>query len=101
MANSCWDGWLTFAGKFNKAVEKFFYKYGYAISGHPIIVMALCILITGAFGWGLMWIKLESRTEKLYVPQKSRSEVDLKNGNKFFPIQTRIAKVCMYCYLSI
>jgi len=95
MANSCWNGWLRAAARFNKVVEDFFHKYGYAISGYPIVVMVICVLFTGAFGWGLAWLKVESRTEKLYVPQNSRSELDLKNGDKFFPIQTRIAKIVM------
>ena len=55
--------------------------------------MVICLIVTGAFGWGLAWLKVETRTDKLYVPQNSRSELDLHNGDKFFPIQTRVAKV--------
>lgn len=66
-----------------------------------MLIIILCIVITGAFGWGLVRIKLESRTEKLYVPQNSRAEIDLKKGDTFFTVQTRIVKVRRKCEFDI
>ena len=94
-AQSCWGRWLSIAGYLNKSLEKFYYKYGLAVAGHPKPIIAICILVTGGLCFGITRIKMESRTEKLYVPQNSRAEIDLKNADQFFSIQTRIAKVSL------
>eukprot|EP00795_Rhopilema_esculentum_P017764 gene17764-9437_t len=90
---SCWHRWICIAAKFHYNLETLFFKYGYFIAGNPLVVIAVCIIFTGAFGWGFLWLKIESRTEKLYVPKNSRAKNDLDAADKLFIVQTRIIHV--------
>eukprot|EP00795_Rhopilema_esculentum_P017761 gene17761-9433_t len=92
-AFSCWNKWLRLAATFHHGLERFFYRYGYFIAGYPLIIMLLCVIFTGAVGWGFIWLKIESRSEKLYVPQNSRAERDLEYADKYFTVQNRIARI--------
>ena len=55
--------------------------------------MMICLMFTGALAWGLIKIKVESRTEKLYVPPDSKAERDLEAASNYFTVQNRIIKV--------
>eukprot|EP00112_Aurelia_sp_Birch-Aquarium-sp1_P016390 Seg3711.2 transcript_id=Seg3711.2/GoldUCD/mRNA.D3Y31 product="Patched domain-containing protein 3" protein_id=Seg3711.2/GoldUCD/D3Y31 len=92
---SCWEKWLQFAAKLNKLLETFFYKYGYFISGYPILVIISCIVFTGCLGLGLAMLEFELQTDKLYIPRNSRAENDLDAANKYFPVKARYLKVIL------
>ena len=76
-------------------MEVGFYKYGYLISKRPLVVILICTVLAGAFGWGLSLLKIETRTDKLYIPQESRSISDLRNAEQYFPVKVRTAKVIL------
>ena len=90
---SCWTKWLAFAGAFNRGFEKFFKQYGYFITRFPLVVMIICVIFAGSLGWGIMRLEVESRSEKLYVPQDSRASRDLNAADRLFKVKSRFISV--------
>ena len=53
------------------------------------------MLFAGAFGWGLVLLKVETRTEKLFIPQESRSIKDLRKAGEYFALRARVGRVIL------
>lgn len=64
-------------------------KLGENIAKHPIISLAVCILFICFCAVGFSWLKVESRTEKLFIPQDSRAIEDLNSADRFFRLKVR------------
>lgn len=48
-----------------------------------------CILFASLCSTGLLRLEIESRTEKLFIPQESRAIEDLNMAERFFPLKVR------------
>ena len=81
--------------KFHHALEVGFYKYGYTLSKRPLVPIVICIAFAAAFAWGMSLLKIETRTEKLYIPQESRSIKDMRQTEQYFPVKSRVSKVIL------
>lgn len=64
-------------------------ELGEKVAKQPIVTLLLCILFVAFCSVGFIRLKTESRTEKLFIPQKSRSLDDLDKAEKFFPMKVR------------
>ena len=84
---------MAFAAKINKLLETFFYKYGYFISGYPLLVIISCIIFAGCLGLGFLKLEFEIQSEKIYIPRNTRAEKDLNTANRYFHVKTRYLKV--------
>lgn len=62
---------------------------------HPILSILVCVLFVCFCAAGVAWLKTESRTEKLFIPQDSRAIKDLNTAKQFFPINVRYGKVIL------
>ena len=63
---------------------------------HPLITMAVGIVVLGVCASGVVFIKTENRTEKLYVPQDSESIKNLeKAGDYGFYRPSRQAEIIL------
>ena len=85
---------MALAAKINKLLETFFYKYGYFISGYPLLVIISCIVFAGCLGLGFLKLEFEIQSEKIYIPRNTRAEKDLNTANKYFHVKSRYLKVC-------
>lgn len=62
---------------------------------HPMLSILVCVLFVCFCAAGVAWLKTESRTEKLFIPQDSRAIKDLNRAEQFFPINVRYEKVIL------
>ena len=70
-------------------LERFFAWYGGGIAKHPLITVQLCLVFVGVCSVGFAWFQSENRTEKLFIPQTSKSIDDLNTAEKFFRVKIR------------
>ena len=62
---------------------------GEIIAKRPLISIAICILFVSLSAVGFLWLKVESRTVKLFIPQESRAIRDLNAAERFFRLKVR------------
>ena len=91
---SPWQLWLKLCGWYNRKISQVFAWLGEAIGLHPVITIAVGLVVLGAFASGFAFMKTENRTEKLYVPKSSESVKNLeKAGDYGFYRPSRQAEV--------
>lgn len=64
-------------------------KLGEKVATRPFVFLVVCILFVSFCATGISQLKMESRTEKLFIPQKSRAIEDLDMAERFFPLKVR------------
>ena len=68
---------------YNRWIETFFSGLGGLVAKYPLLVIFLCFLIMGSLASGLAFMKIENRTEKLYIPQNSKSISNLNKAESY------------------
>lgn len=81
--------WSVFCSQFVRLLQVSFVKLGENIATHPVIFLVSCILFASFCAAGFLWLEMESRTEKLFIPQKSRAIDDLNMAERFFRVRVR------------
>jgi predicted RND superfamily exporter protein len=91
---SPWQLWLKLCRWYNRKISQIFAWLGQAVGLHPLITIAIALVLLGASASGVVFMKTENRTEKLYVPQGSESIKNLeKAGDYGFYRPSRHAEV--------
>ena len=75
--------WLKLCRLYNRWIESFFYGLGSLVAKYPLLVILLCFLILGSLASGLAFIKIENKTENLYIPQNSKSISNLNKAESY------------------
>jgi len=81
--------WSVFCCQFLRLLKIAFGKLGESIATRPLIFLVGCILFVSLCSTGLLRLEIESRTEKLFIPQESRAIEDLNMAERFFPLKVR------------
>ena len=81
--------WSSLCSWYLRLLERFFAWYGELIAKHPLTTIQLCILFVGVCSVGFAWFHKENRTEKLFIPQSSKSIDDLNTAEKYFRVKIR------------
>ncbi|XP_028412075.1 patched domain-containing protein 3-like isoform X2 [Dendronephthya gigantea] len=91
---SPWQLWLKLCRWYNHKMSQFFAALSEVIATHPLITIAIAVVFLGVFVSGVAFLKTENRTEKLYVPQNSKSIKNLKKAGDYgFYRPTRRAEI--------
>ena len=68
-----------------------FESLGGFVGKHPWLVIALCTAVAGGLSVGFMRLKVENRTDRLFIPQQSQALEDIdKSRNNFHDVDTRL-----------
>ena len=78
-----WQLWLKLCRWYNRKLSQFFAWLGESIGCHPLITIALGLVVLGAFASGFAFLKAENRTEVLYVPKNSESVKNLERATDY------------------
>jgi len=81
----------TITNTITSSLERFFYKVGVGVSKWPAIVIAVCLIISALCLIGLLEYTEESRGDKLWVDQESKSLDHQAWVSKKFPSNSRVA----------
>lgn len=81
--------WSSFCSWFVRLLERFFGWFGEGIARHPLFTIPLCLVFVSICSVGFVWLKVENRTEKLFIPQESQAIRDLNAAEKYFRIKFR------------
>ena len=81
--------WSSFCSWFLRLLERFFGWFGGEIAKHPLFAIPLCLVFVSICSVGFVWLKVENRTEKLFIPQDSQAIKDLNTAEKYFQIKFR------------
>lgn len=92
------DKWSALCSRFIRLLQHLVGFLGENIAGHPVACMAICIFFVLFCAVGFLWLKTESRTEKLFIPQDSRAINDLNRAEKFFRLKVRVAGVILVAH---
>lgn len=92
------DKWSALCSRFIRLLRHLVGFLGENIAGHPVACMAICIFFVLFCAVGFLWLKTESRTEKLFIPQDSRAINDLNRAEKFFRLKVRVAGVILVAH---
>jgi len=82
-----------FTDSVNNALENAFYKLGVAVAKRPWETIAVCLLVSGLAMIGFIASFEESRGEKLWVDQTSKTVTHSEWVSKTFPSKSRVANV--------
>jgi len=72
-----------------RLLERFFGRFGEGIAKHPLFTIPVCLVFVSICSVGFVWLKVESRTEKLFIPQNSKAMEDLNAAEKYFRVKFR------------
>lgn len=92
------DKWSALCSRFIRLLQHLVGFLGENIAGYPVACMAICIFFVLFCAVGFLWLKTESRTEKLFIPQDSRAINDLNRAEKFFRLKVRVAGVILVAH---
>ena len=81
--------WSSFCSWFVRLIERFFAWFGEGIAKHPLFIIPACLVFVSICSVGFVWLKVENRTEKLFIPQNSRAMEDLDAAEKYFRVKFR------------
>ncbi|XP_068751594.1 patched domain-containing protein 3-like isoform X1 [Montipora capricornis] len=81
--------WSVLCGWFVFLLHCCIGKLGEKIATRPFVCLAGCILFVSFCATGILQLKVESRREKLFIPQKSRAIEDLDMAERFFTLRVR------------
>ena len=69
-----------------RALVKFFYRYGKVVARYPLAFLLGSLLVAGGLTSGLMFIDLETEAAYLFTPDKSQAKTDTEIVDKLFPV---------------
>ena len=72
-----------------RLLEQFFGRFGEGIAKHPLFTIPVCLVFVSICSVGFVWLKVENRTEKLFIPQDSQAIKDLDVAEKYFRLKIR------------
>lgn len=72
-----------------RLLERFFGWFGEGIAKHPLFTIPVCLVFVSICSVGFVWLKVENRTDKLFIPQNSRAIEDLNTAEKYFRVNLR------------
>jgi hypothetical protein len=62
-------------------MDRFFYNHGKRVASHPFAYIALCLVVTGLCGIGLVKFREENNIIKLWIPEDSSQRFSLFSLN--------------------
>lgn len=86
--NPCY-WWSIFCSWYLRALGWLFGSLGKGIAKHPFATITACILFVSLCSIGFIWFESETRTVKLFIPQRSQSIEDLNTAEKYFRVKNR------------
>ncbi|XP_048578103.1 patched domain-containing protein 3 isoform X2 [Nematostella vectensis] len=85
--------WLAFSTWYIRSLSNGFGWYSAHIARNPWITIVICIAFVGFCSVGFIWLKMENRAEKLFIPQDSRATKDMNRASKHFTMDSRLQTV--------
>ena len=79
----------------HNGLEVLFQKIAEAVSKRPKLTIALSLLSALVLTSGLHKLKMEKRSDKLFIPQGSRSMTDLDKASVYFPLKFRAEEIVL------
>ncbi len=86
--NLCYE-WSKLCSWFVRFLQNLVGHLGENIAKRPLVSIQVCIAFISLCAVGFAWLKEESRTEKLFIPQDSRAIKDLDTAERFFRLKVR------------
>eukprot|EP00794_Sanderia_malayensis_P000631 gene631-1299_t len=90
-----WDKWVGACLRLHYGLEIVFQKLAEAVTKRPRLTIAASILCVAVLATGLHKYEMEKRSDRLFIPQNSRSMKDLDKASQYFPFKTRISEIIL------
>ena len=90
-----WNKWIDFCFSLHHSLEKLFEKLAYLIGLRPYITIIVSLILTLTLMAGFYRFRMETRSDKLFVPENSRSIQDMDKASKYFTLKFRAEEFIM------
>ena len=95
IASKLWHAWVRFCMFLHNGLEIVFQKVAETVGYMPFLTLVVSFVVVAVLATGLHKFKMEARSDKLFIPQGSRSITDLDKASVYFPLKFRLEEIVL------
>ena len=86
---------MRFCLGLHNGLEIIFQKVAEVVGSMPLLTMALSFVVVAVLATGLHKYRMEKRSDRLFIPQGSRSITDLDKASQYFTLKFRVEEMIL------